>query len=225
MAGPSDDLPIPQRLQAITEQWDLLRAGFDDTALAAHVAELEEAMGAPGFWDDQQAAAQLRAAGAPYPNLARIIGCDRATLSRSLRGEPTARPDVAEAILALTPRTVRARVTPSPRSVVDGEPTRARLRALLGAGWTCAAIARHTGAAVGPLRAALREERAVRRETHDAVARAFDALWDAQPVYESSAELAASERARERAARAGWARAMDLDDGALGARAVVRAAT
>jgi peptide chain release factor 2 len=61
MAGPSDELPIPQRLQAIAAQWDQLRAGFDDAALAARVAELEQAMGAPGFWDDQQAAAQVSA--------------------------------------------------------------------------------------------------------------------------------------------------------------------
>ena len=61
MAGPSDELPIPQRLQAIASQWDQLRAGFDDAALAARVAELEEAMGAPGFWDDQQSAAQVSA--------------------------------------------------------------------------------------------------------------------------------------------------------------------
>ena len=61
MAGPSDELPIPQRLQAITSQWDQLRTGFDDATLAARVAELEEAMGAPGFWDDQQSAAQVSA--------------------------------------------------------------------------------------------------------------------------------------------------------------------
>jgi peptide chain release factor 2 len=61
MAGPSDDLPIPQRLQAIASQWEQLRAGFDDAALAARVAELEQAMGAPGFWDDQQKAAQVSA--------------------------------------------------------------------------------------------------------------------------------------------------------------------
>jgi peptide chain release factor 2 len=61
MAGPSDELPIPQRLQAITAQWDQLREGFDDATLAARVAELEEAMGAPGFWDDQQSAAQVSA--------------------------------------------------------------------------------------------------------------------------------------------------------------------
>jgi peptide chain release factor 2 len=61
MAGPSDDLPIPQRLQAIRQQWDLLRTGFDEDTLAARVAELEEAMQAPGFWDDQQGAAQVSA--------------------------------------------------------------------------------------------------------------------------------------------------------------------
>jgi len=61
MAGPTDVLPIPQRLQAIDSQWGQLRAGFDDAALAARVAELEQAMGAPGFWDDQQKAAQVSA--------------------------------------------------------------------------------------------------------------------------------------------------------------------
>jgi peptide chain release factor 2 len=61
MAGPSEVLPIPQRLQAIRGQWELLRAGFDEDALAARVAELEEAMGAPGFWEDQQSAAQVSA--------------------------------------------------------------------------------------------------------------------------------------------------------------------
>jgi peptide chain release factor 2 len=61
MAGTSDVLPIPQRLQAIRGQWELLRAGFDEDALARRVAELEDAMGAPGFWDDQQSAAQVSA--------------------------------------------------------------------------------------------------------------------------------------------------------------------
>jgi hypothetical protein len=44
MAGTSDVLPIPQRLQAIRRQWDALRAGFDGDALAARVGELEEQM-------------------------------------------------------------------------------------------------------------------------------------------------------------------------------------
>jgi peptide chain release factor 2 len=61
MAGPPEELPIPQRLQAISRQWELLRGGFDEDAEARRVAELEEAMGAPGFWDDQQAAAQVSA--------------------------------------------------------------------------------------------------------------------------------------------------------------------
>jgi peptide chain release factor 2 len=61
MAGPPEELPIPQRLQAIRRQWELLRGGFDEDAEARRVAELEEAMGAPGFWDDQQSAAQVSA--------------------------------------------------------------------------------------------------------------------------------------------------------------------
>jgi peptide chain release factor 2 len=61
MAGPSDSLPIAQRVHALRAQWDLLRGGFDEDPLAARVAELEEAMQAPGFWDDQQAAAQVSA--------------------------------------------------------------------------------------------------------------------------------------------------------------------
>jgi peptide chain release factor 2 len=61
MAGPSEELPIPQRLQAIRRQWELLRAGFDEDAAAARVAELEQAMGVPGFWDDQQSAAEISA--------------------------------------------------------------------------------------------------------------------------------------------------------------------
>jgi peptide chain release factor 2 len=61
MAGPSDSLPIAQRVQALRTQWDLLRGGFDEDTLAARAAQLEEAMQAPGFWDDQQGAAQVSA--------------------------------------------------------------------------------------------------------------------------------------------------------------------
>jgi peptide chain release factor 2 len=61
MAGPSDDLSIPQRLQAILRQWELLRAGFDEDTEARRLAELEQSMQAPGFWDDQQAAARVSA--------------------------------------------------------------------------------------------------------------------------------------------------------------------
>ena len=59
MAGTADSLPIAQRLQAIRDQLELLREGTDEAALDAQVAELEEKMGAPGFWDDQAAAASV----------------------------------------------------------------------------------------------------------------------------------------------------------------------
>src|SRR5689334_2483347 len=42
MAGPTEELPIPQRLQAIRRQWELLVGGFDEDGEARRVAELEE---------------------------------------------------------------------------------------------------------------------------------------------------------------------------------------
>jgi peptide chain release factor 2 len=50
---------IPQRLGAIRDQLQHLEAYLDPDALGARVAELEEQMGAPGFWDDQESAAKV----------------------------------------------------------------------------------------------------------------------------------------------------------------------
>src|SRR3954454_397832 len=61
MATASNSQPIPQRLSAIRAQLDLLRGGFDADALQARAEELEGQMQAPGFWDDQQAAAKVNA--------------------------------------------------------------------------------------------------------------------------------------------------------------------
>jgi peptide chain release factor 2 len=53
--------PIPQRLSAIHAQLAHLRASFDADALARRAEELEGRMQAPGFWDDQQTAANVAA--------------------------------------------------------------------------------------------------------------------------------------------------------------------
>ncbi|ADB53009.1 peptide chain release factor 2 [Conexibacter woesei] len=53
--------PTPQRLKAIREQLTLLADYVDPKALEAHVAELEQEMGAPGFWDSQEKAAKTSA--------------------------------------------------------------------------------------------------------------------------------------------------------------------
>ncbi|HEU4973795.1 MAG TPA: peptide chain release factor 2 [Baekduia sp.] len=60
MAGAAQD-PIPQRLAAIREQLALLAPGFDAGGLRARLSELEEQMGAPAFWDDQEQAARVSA--------------------------------------------------------------------------------------------------------------------------------------------------------------------
>src|SRR3954452_20721809 len=61
MATASNSQPVPQRLSAIRAQLELLRGGFDADALQARTEELEGQMQAPGFWDDQQAAAKVSA--------------------------------------------------------------------------------------------------------------------------------------------------------------------
>ncbi|HYF26935.1 MAG TPA: peptide chain release factor 2 [Baekduia sp.] len=50
-----------QRLSAASEQLELLRSSVDADALAARVAELEQQMQAPGFWDDPDSAAKVSA--------------------------------------------------------------------------------------------------------------------------------------------------------------------
>jgi peptide chain release factor 2 len=55
------DLSPQQRLAALREQFTTLSAGVDADALAARAAELEQAMGEPGFWDDQESAAKVSA--------------------------------------------------------------------------------------------------------------------------------------------------------------------
>ncbi|HUA11138.1 MAG TPA: peptide chain release factor 2 [Solirubrobacteraceae bacterium] len=53
--------PTPQRLAAIREQMKLLADYLDPAGLEARVGELETELGAPGFWDDAQRAAELSA--------------------------------------------------------------------------------------------------------------------------------------------------------------------
>jgi protein subunit release factor B len=61
MAVSPNTEPAPQRVAAIREQLGHLEEYVEPAALAARIAELEGRMGAPGFWDDQEGAAQVSA--------------------------------------------------------------------------------------------------------------------------------------------------------------------
>ncbi|HEV7883924.1 MAG TPA: peptide chain release factor 2 [Solirubrobacteraceae bacterium] len=61
MAATPTPESTPQRLAAIRAQMSLLADYLDPAALSRRVAELEERMSAPGFWDDQEAAARVSA--------------------------------------------------------------------------------------------------------------------------------------------------------------------
>ena len=61
MATASNTEPAPQRADAIREQLGHLEEYLEPQGLAARVGELEGRMGEPGFWDDQESAAQVSA--------------------------------------------------------------------------------------------------------------------------------------------------------------------
>ena len=61
MASAAAPESIPQRLTAIRDQLRLLADYLDPAELSARVADLEEQMGAPGFWDDTERAARTGA--------------------------------------------------------------------------------------------------------------------------------------------------------------------
>ena len=55
------EVPASQRLPALKEQFAALSANIDADALQARATELEEELGAPGFWDDPDTAAKVSA--------------------------------------------------------------------------------------------------------------------------------------------------------------------
>src|SRR5438045_2919430 len=55
------DVSTAQRLAAVRDQLEPLAASIDVETLERRVRELEEEMGAPGFWDDQERAAKVSA--------------------------------------------------------------------------------------------------------------------------------------------------------------------
>src|SRR4051812_41549463 len=60
MAGPAEQT-YAQRLADARAQFEGLTQGTDPDALAADLGRLEDEMGAPGFWDDQERAAKVSA--------------------------------------------------------------------------------------------------------------------------------------------------------------------
>src|SRR5215217_7768397 len=70
MASQAVPESIPQRLAAIRDGLGLLTDYLDPDELSARVAELEEQMGGPGFWDDNERAART---GAEHARLQRRL--------------------------------------------------------------------------------------------------------------------------------------------------------
>ncbi|MGN6276182.1 MAG: peptide chain release factor 2 [Solirubrobacterales bacterium] len=80
--------PVAPRLAAVREQLSLLADYLDPAGLEKEAAALEEEMGRPGFWDDQEAAARTSAAHARAQK--------RLEMFRGLEGDVADLGDLAE---------------------------------------------------------------------------------------------------------------------------------
>lgn len=151
--------------------------------------------------------AELRAAGLNVPSVALASGLPEATVRRLRAGaDPTIRSATAAAILAVPLSGVAQLV-----GQVDATGTHRRIHALMRCGWPVAQIAARSGLTRTGLYKALGAAR-VLDGTASAVARAYEALWDAEPDVSTPALAAAVRRTRRTAEAAGWAPPAAYDD-------------
>lgn len=151
--------------------------------------------------------AELRAAGLNVPSIALAAGLSEPTVRRLAAGaDPKIRHTTAAAILAV-PLSGGDQLA----GQVDATGTRRRIHALMRCGWPVAQIAARSGMTRTGLYKALSAAR-VLDGTASAVARAYEALWDAEPDVSTPALAAAVRRTRRTAEAAGWPPPAAYDD-------------
>jgi hypothetical protein len=157
---------------------------------------------------------QLKECGFGDRSVAGLAGVDRKRVrdllhGRAERGTPPPaqiRPATAVALLGVEPTFDNL----PGATVIDATGTVRRLRALVAAGWPQARIAQKLGWTDANLSALLRRERTIVR-TARAVRAVYDELWQADPLAAGVASHVCT-RARDHAARSGWAPVGAWDD-------------
>ncbi|WP_371878621.1 peptide chain release factor 2 [Conexibacter sp. S30A1] len=101
---------LPQRLSAVREQLELLRAIFDPASLSERVAALEAEMSQTGFWDNQEHAAKVSAEHArtarrldSFRTLERDVE-DLTTLAEMADEDPTLADELADQVASVEDR-------------------------------------------------------------------------------------------------------------------------
>jgi hypothetical protein len=152
---------------------------------------------------------QLRQDGGTYRSIAAAAALSPATVSALATGRRRAQPATATAVLTVTARTL-------PRSRLDADGTRLRLRALHVMGHGSARIARAVGAHPRTIRKLLRgDTTTISPQLRDAITAVYDAWWDKRAPARTPAERGAATAARKRAIAGNWCAAAALDDDQL----------
>ena len=100
---------------------------------------------------------------------------------------------------------------PAPQDRVDATGAHRRLGALHVLGWSTPAVAAHAQISVETLRDIFHRSR-IALVTHEAIARAYDELWDRVPPETTHEQKISASLARGFAARNGWAPPLAWDD-------------
>lgn len=124
--------------------------------------------------------------------------------SRGMAPSKKIRPKTAQALLAV-------KLDVAPGQKVDPTGTGRRLQALVTLGWSIGRISTETGLDRQCLDAAVHFQ-GITAATRDAVARAYDRLWNQAPPQTNQRERIAYSRSRRRATLNGWAPPMAWDD-------------
>ncbi len=154
--------------------------------------------------------AELRAAGIGTRRIAAVTGVSRSALSDLASGTyPHVHRSTAQRIM-------QAALTPAEHALVPAHGAARRLRALITVGWSVSRVAAAAGVDRQALDPLLDDDaRQILAATAQAIATAYDRLWDATPPHTTAPERQGASRARRRAARAGWVPPAAWDDDAI----------
>jgi len=165
--------------------------------------------GQPASSPAQDHVRRLHASGGTYSAIAAAAGLARTTVCDLASGRRPATPYTTTAVLAVT-------TVATPRTPVDADGTRLRLRALHVMGHGCARIARAVGAHPDTIRALVRgHATTVSPKLRDVIIAVYDAWWDKRATERTRYERGAATTARKRAIAGNWCAAAALDDDQL----------
>jgi len=156
---------------------------------------------------------RLRGDGIGIDQIAKLTSISTGYLRELVYGR-AGRPRIQRVRPETAQRLLRVQISDANRAAashVNATGTRRRLQALVAIGWTQTALAAELGRSATNLQRSM-TSKAVTAHTARRVTKLYQRLWNIQPPHASSAQRAAIDAARARAARHGWQPPLAWDD-------------